>query len=104
MLKAHMTDNITTQDGVIEWKPSIPPKVHHIASIGDILALSESELERMLPDLFAMRALAEQLSDIATPWDSFQWIDDGEPGLRYLDFINPATGAKTRIGLTGEDT
>jgi len=76
------------------------PKTHHIATVGDILALTADEFERMLPDLCEMHRVADNLRgfDVAL-FESFDWIDDGEPGLKYVDFVDPETGEKTRHNL-----
>ena len=78
-------------------------KTHHLATVSDILALTAEEFARMLPDLCEMHRVADSLRDIdGIEFGAFDWIDDGEQGVKYVDFIDPDTGEKTRRNLRDE--
>ena len=78
-------------------------KTHHLETVGDILALTAEEFARMLPDLCAMHRVADSLRGLdGVEFGAFDWIDDGEQGVKYVDFIDPETGDKTRHNLGDE--
>jgi hypothetical protein len=69
------------------------PKEHEIATVLDMLKLTEDEFLRMLPDLITWYGWCKTLPEGATP-TGFAWVDDGRPGEVH--------SAKVTIVETGE--
>jgi hypothetical protein len=55
-------------------------KEHRIATVLDMLALSEDEFFRMLPDLVTWFSWAKSVSSLAEVEGAFTWVDDGRAG------------------------
>jgi len=80
-------------------------KEHKIATVEDIFALSEDELARFLPDLVHVHfinKIAQQ--EGADPIKEFVWIDDGDVGTKYVDFVNKDTGETVRHFVGKDDS
>jgi len=75
-------------------------KQHEIGHITDLLALSEDEFARMLPDLCVWWRVAKSLQGIEGATNTgFVWIDDGKTGVDHCAFTDPTTGARTIVDL-----
>ena len=54
-------------------------KEHKIHTVLDMLALSEDEFLRMVPDLITWYSWCKTAPEGANP-TGFRWVDDGKPG------------------------
>lgn len=64
-------------------------KQHRIEHITDLLALSQEELTRMIPDLLAWHQVTKGMIDLfgAKPIDMI-WVDDGRPAELFKVTMN----------------
>ena len=68
-----------------------------IEKIIDILALTEDEFERFLPDFSQWFFTVKAMKDFPLSDTAMIWIDDGENKLKFLEITNPKTGENQRI-------
>jgi len=68
-------------------------KTHRISTVADMLALTDDEFARMLPDLCEWRRLARvaTAAEPAIEHTGFIWVDDGNVEVTHVIFSDPET-------------
>lgn len=70
-------------------------KKQEIATVLDILALSEEEFARFIPDLLAWYCMCKAATGMGAEVTGFTWYDDGKAGeIHSIDATIKGTGEK----------
>ena len=77
-------------------------KEHRFQKISDLLALSDTEFERMIPDLWMWHRLGTAMQEHPKEFDLldsvFIWVDDGKPTeIHSIELANRKTGEKITV-------
>jgi hypothetical protein len=74
-----------------------PGAERRFTALTDLLALTDDEFERFIPDLFAWRAFCKGFAEDGIEVGALRWTDDGKPGISGVVVVEKETGETTLI-------